>query len=110
MLPSFEAVREGYLEKNKEVVQEKDHFGEKEKVYEYTSLDYVVDINEENMIVVAGSDGYNSFLKVVTQNDKYESNLLIDEGKYSQVVFVRSPKTKMAGIITGNDKGALSIF
>jgi hypothetical protein len=41
-LPTYSAIKEGVPEKN----------------IEYRSLDYILDVNEEHLLVVAGTDGY----------------------------------------------------
>lgn len=33
-----------------------------------------------------------------------------EDGKYSQVSFVKTNKNKVTGLILGNDKGGISIF
>lgn len=36
---------------------------------EYRGVDYVQDINIDNMLVVAGSDGYKANIRLITEKD-----------------------------------------
>ena len=62
------------------------------------------------MLVIAGTDGYKSNIKIVNTNDKIIKNFSPEEGKYTQVSFIKTFKSKVTGFVTGNDKGGLSIF
>jgi len=62
------------------------------------------------LLVVTGSDGYKSSLKIITNKDQTHSNFSIDDGKFTQVSFIKTNKSKISGFVTGSDKGNLNIF
>ena len=59
-----------------------------------------------------GSDGFKANIRVINSRDNVIKNYFIEDGKYSQVLFVKPPSatTKISGFITGNDKGSLTVF
>jgi WD40 repeat protein len=59
---------------------------------------------------VAGNDGYKSNIRIIDPSDKVLKSFSPEEGKYTQVSFIKTPKSKVSGFVTGNDKGGLSIF
>lgn len=54
-----------------------------DKNMEYRSVDFISDPNEDNLIVVAGSDGYKSNIRLVKQDDNLLKNYFIEEGKFT---------------------------
>ena len=73
-------------------------------------MDFIPDPTEEHLLVLVGTDGYKSVLKLVNSSDKILKSYLGEEGKFSQVSYIKTPKMKVQGIFAGNDKGAISIF
>lgn len=92
-LPRFEVIKEGV-----------------DKQMEFRSVDFVPDATESNLLVVSGSDGYKANLRVVTIRDSLTNNVYFDEGKFTQVKYVRTNKSKVGALIAGSDKGNLSIL
>lgn len=60
-------IKEGYVEKN----------------IECKSLDYIQDINEEHLLVVAGTDGYKSNVRLINSADKVLKSFSPEEGKFT---------------------------
>ena len=77
---------------------------------DYRSLDFVQDPTEDHLLVVAGSDGYRSNIRLVNNKDNTIKNFFVEEGKFTQVRFVKTAKNKITGFVAGSDKGNISIF
>ena len=65
-LPKFEVIRESA-----------------DKVMDYRSVDFVEHPTEDNLLVVSGSDGYKSNLRIVDKRDHLKSNCYLEEGKFT---------------------------
>ena len=78
---------------------------------DYRSVDFIQDPNEDFLIVAAGSDGYKSNIRVVKHTDVLVKSLFPEEGRFSQVRFLRTQgRGRVSGFVAGSDRGALSIF
>ena len=74
-------------------------------------MDFVYgDVTEDNLLAVCGTDGYKSNLRIITKRDHYVANCNLEEGKFTQVRFVRTNKSKINGLVVGSEKGNLLIF
>jgi len=67
MLPTYSVIKEGVPEKN----------------MEYRSLDYISDVNEEHLLVVAGTNGFKSNIRLINQRDNIVKNYCPEEGKFT---------------------------
>lgn len=81
-----------------------------EKSMDYRSVDFIQDVNEEHLIVVAGSDGYKANIRIINSKDSVLKNYFPEEGRFTQVRFVKTVRQRISGFIAGNDKGSLNIF
>jgi hypothetical protein len=67
-LPTFQVIKEGYIEKD----------------IEYKSADYAFDpLQDDNPLLIAGTDGYKSILKVIDSRDTVLKCYSSEEGKYT---------------------------
>ena len=92
-LPRFEVIRESV-----------------EKQLEFRSVCFVQDPTEDTLLAVAGSDGFKAALRLVNARDHLVASFAQEEGRYSQVAFVKTNRSKVTGLVVGSDKGALSVF
>ena len=60
--------------------------------------------------MVAGSDGYKANIRIVNSRDTVIKNYFPEEGKFTQVRFTKTIKSKVTGFVAGSDKGNLYIF
>lgn len=65
-MPKFEVIKEGI-----------------DKTMEFKSLDFIPDATENSLLVVSGSDGYKSNLRIVNSRDHNTANLYLEEGKFT---------------------------
>ena len=61
-------------------------------------------------MVVAGTDGYKANIRIVNNRDKVVKSCYPEEGKFTQVSFVKTPRSKVTGFVAGTDRGNLMIF
>ena len=61
-------------------------------------------------MAVAGTDGYKSNIRIVDTRDHNVSNFYLEEGKFTQVTFIKTNKSKVNGLVVGSEKGNLLIF
>lgn len=62
------------------------------------------------MLAVSGTDGYKAHLKILNSRGTVQNNYSLDDGKFTQITYVKTNKSKISGLITGSDKGNLYIF
>lgn len=77
------------------------------------SADFIREENDEYLLVAAGTDGYKANIRIVNHRDKIVKNIYPDEGKFTQVSFVKIPKaskTAVMGFIAGTEKGNLMLL
>jgi hypothetical protein len=58
-------------------------------------------------VVAVGSDGYKQNIKIINNRDNIVKNFYHEDGKFTQVLFVKPPSGKISGFVTGNTKGNL---
>lgn len=54
------------------------------------------------MVVAVGSDGYKQNIRIVNNRDNLVKNFYHEDGKFTQVLFVKTPSGKVSGFVTGN--------
>jgi len=92
--------------------------GVPERNFCYQGCDYISQ-GLDDLLVVVGTDGFKTNLRMIKIDGAFgaheqqfhpthiQKSIAGDEGKFTQVQYIKTPKNKIQAIITGSEKGTL---